>query len=279
MSSVRVGNITVGRDHAPILIAGPCVIESYNLIAETGSRCRDLAQQYGFPFILKSSFEKANRTTKDSFRGPGLEAGLQMLARARKELGVPVLTDIHLPDQAAATAQAVDCLQIPAFLCRQTELIEAAARTHKPVNIKKGQFVAPGAMRYAVEKATSIGSGGVMLTERGTGFGYGDLIVDMRSLVIMSDLGAPVIFDATHSVQKPTGGPGTGGERRFVAPLALAAAATGAVDGIFLEVHPDPSRALSDAESQLPLEQLEGLLSQLRRIFDTINRRPESRRK
>jgi len=272
MNPVVVGKVSVGKGHPPALIAGPCVIESYDLLVETASCIRELARQFGFPYILKSSFEKANRTAKDSFRGPGLQAGLEMLSRARREVGVPILTDVHLPDQVSAAARVVDCLQIPAFLCRQTELIEAAARTNLPLNIKKGQFMAPGAMQHAVEKAHSAGSGGVLLTERGTSFGYGDLVVDMRSLLLMSDFGVPVIFDATHSVQKPAGGSSTSGERRFVAPLAWAAAATGAVDGIFLEVHPDPSRALSDAGSQLPLEQLAELLERLRRIFQAAGR-------
>ncbi len=272
MKTVKIGNVLVGREQPPVLIAGPCVIESYYLLRDTACRVRDLARQAGFSFILKSSFEKANRTSRNSFRGPGLEAGLELLAQVRQELGMPVLTDIHLPEQAQAAARVVDCLQIPAFLSRQTELIEAAARTNLPVNLKKGQFLAPEAMRHAVEKAQAAGEGGVMLTERGTTFGYGDLIVDMRSLVTMSDLGVPIIFDATHSVQKPGSGQTTAGERRFIAPLALAAAATGSIDGIFLEVHPDPSRALSDADSQLPLNELAGLLNKLARIFAATER-------
>jgi 2-dehydro-3-deoxyphosphooctonate aldolase (KDO 8-P synthase) len=272
MSLVKVGDITLGHGAPPVLIAGPCVIESPELLLETGHRARDLAHQYGFPFILKSSFEKANRSTGDSYRGPGLEYGLETLALARQTLNVPVLTDIHWPEQAATAAQVVDCLQIPAFLCRQTELIEAAARTNLPVNVKKGQFMAPGGMKHAVAKAKAAGSGGVLLTERGVSFGYGDLVVDMRALVIMAELGVPVIFDATHSVQKPAGGNRTGGDRKFIEPLALAAAATGAIDGIFLEVHPDPLHAQSDAESQLPLNELERLLEKLRRVFEATGK-------
>jgi 2-dehydro-3-deoxyphosphooctonate aldolase (KDO 8-P synthase) len=268
MNPVKIGNVWVGAGYPPVLIAGPCVIETFASLLETGCRIRDFAAENGFPYILKSSFDKANRTSRESFRGPGLEKGLEYLARAREAVGVPVLTDIHLPEQAQPAAQAVDCLQIPAFLCRQTELIEAAAKTNLPLNIKKGQFLAPDAMRFAVEKAQAVGEGGVLLTERGTCFGYGDLVVDLRSLVILADLQVPVIFDATHSAQKPAGGKTTGGERRFIRPLAAAAAATGAVNGLFLEVHPDPPRALSDAATQFPLQELQTFLRDLRRIFD-----------
>ncbi len=267
---VKIGAITVGGGQPPVLIAGPCVIESLELLMETGRRIRETAARYDFPFILKSSFEKANRTSAASFRGPGLKDGLAALAEVKSALGVPVLTDIHLPDQAKPAAEVADCLQIPAFLSRQTALIEAAARTGLAVNIKKGQFTAPWAMRYAVAKAAGSGPGGVLLTERGASFGYGDLVVDMRSLVMMADLGVPVIFDATHSVQKPAGGEQTGGERRFILPLARAAAATGAIDGVFIEVHPEPNRALSDAASQLPLDELDGVLKGLRRVFDAV---------
>ncbi len=268
MNPVTVGTMALGRGCPPALIAGPCVLESYDLLIEVGECARDLARQYGFSFILKSSFEKANRSSKDSFRGPGLEQGLSALSRARKSLGVPTLTDVHGLEQIAEVATEVDCLQIPAFLCRQTELIEAAARTQLPVNIKKGQFLAPAGMRYAVEKAQSAGSGGVLITERGTMFGYGDLVVDMRALPLMADFGVPIIFDATHSQQKPGGGAHTQGDRRFLAPVARAAVATGAVDGLFIEVHPKPAQALSDAETQLPLQDLEGLLANLHWLFN-----------
>ncbi len=268
MNPVRVGNIWIGTGHPPVLIAGPCVIESLESLLETGSRIRDYAAENGFPYILKSSFDKANRTSRESFRGPGLEKGLEYLSRARETVGVPVLTDVHLPEQAEIAAQAVDCLQIPAFLCRQTELIEAAAKTNLPLNIKKGQFLAPEAMRFAVEKAQAVGGGGVLLTERGTCFGYGDLVVDLRSLLILSDFQVPVIFDATHSAQKPAGGKTTGGERRFIRPLAAGAAATGTISGLFLEVHPNPVRALSDAATQFPLQELQTFLRDLRKIFD-----------
>jgi 2-dehydro-3-deoxyphosphooctonate aldolase (KDO 8-P synthase) len=271
MNPVKIADLSVGRGAPPVLIAGPCVIESADLLLQTGARIQELARRFAFPFILKSSFEKANRTSGESFRGPGLDRGLEILAKAKRELGVPVLTDVHWPQQTSIAAQVVDCLQIPAFLCRQTELIEAAAATGKPINVKKGQFMAPWGMKYAISKAEAAGKGGVLLTERGSSFGYSDLVVDMRSLVVMADLGAPVIFDATHSVQRP-GGDHTGGDNRFIEPLALAAAATGAIDGIFIEVHPDPSQAKSDAASQLPLERLEGLLEKLRRVFEATGR-------
>lgn len=272
MSEIKVAGRSIGDGHPPVLIAGPCVIESLEMLLTTGEFVRDLAARIGFPFILKSSFEKANRTSGASFRGPGLGQGLSVLAEVRSRLAVPVLTDIHLPEQAEPAAAVVDLLQIPAFLCRQTELIEAAAATGKPVNIKKGQFMAPWAMQHAVTKVRAAGNSNVMLTERGSSFGYGDLVVDMRSLVIMKDLGVPVIFDATHSVQRPSG-ERTGGDNRFIEPLALAAAATGAIDGIFLEVHPDPAHARSDAESQLSTDRLEDLLNKLRRTFEATGRK------
>jgi 2-dehydro-3-deoxyphosphooctonate aldolase (KDO 8-P synthase) len=272
MIPVQIGSVPVGNTHPPVLIAGPCVIESQEQLISTASRIRDLAGKYGFPYILKSSFEKANRTSKNSFRGPGLEAGLDIFAKVRSELNVPVLTDVHLPEQAQAAAAVVDCLQIPAFLSRQTDLIEAAASTQLPLNIKKAQFMTPVAMKHALEKAAAAGSGGAMVTERGTSFGYGDLVVDMRSFVVLAEMACPVIFDATHSVQQPGTGVETGGERRFIAPLAFAAAATGFVDGIFLEAHPDPSQALSDAGSQLALEDLEPLLERLHKTFEATGR-------
>jgi len=274
MKAVKIGSIQVGKKLPPVLIAGPCVIESEELLLRTCTEIKRQAERYGFPYILKSSYEKANRTSAESFRGPGLDEGLAILSKAKQELGVPVLTDIHLPDQAAPAAEVVDCLQIPAFLSRQTVLIESAAATGKPVNLKKAQFMAPDSVKHAVLKAAGPKTGGVMITERGSMFGYGDLIVDMRSLVMLADIGCPVIFDATHSVQQPGRGAHTGGDRRFIRPLAQAAAATQAIDGIFLEVHPHPEAALSDAASQLPLDDLGSLLESLRRIFDSIGRLP-----
>ncbi len=269
MSPVKIGSIPVGPEHPPVLIAGPCVLESEDLLLQTGRRIKELAADYHFPFILKSSYEKANRTSGDSYRGPGIIEGMAIFKRVKAELGVPVLTDIHTAEQAVIAASVVDCLQIPAFLCRQTDLIEAAAKTNLPVNIKKGQFVAPKAMEHAAAKVSSCGNGGVILTERGSMFGYSDLIVDMRSLVVMSNSGAPVIFDATHSIQKP-GGSKTGGDSSNIMPLVQAAAATGAISGVFLEVHPQPEKALSDAESQLKLDRLEKVLNNMRHIFDAV---------
>ncbi|TKJ40480.1 3-deoxy-8-phosphooctulonate synthase [candidate division LCP-89 bacterium B3_LCP] len=272
MKPVKIRNVTIGSGHPPVIIAGPCVIESEELLLSTAARARDIVRAFGFSYVLKSSFEKANRTSIDSYRGPGITKGLKILAEARTELKIPVLTDIHLPKQAKPASQKVDCLQIPAFLCRQTELIESAAKTGLPVNIKKAQFMSPVGMKHAAEKAASAGNGGVLITERGTSFGYGDLVVDMRAFIQLAETGCPIIFDATHSVQKPSSESQTGGNPRFTTPLACAAAATGAIDGIFIEVHPNPAKALSDAGSQLPLDELEPLLERLKRIFTAVGR-------
>ncbi|MBN2451375.1 MAG: 3-deoxy-8-phosphooctulonate synthase [Lentisphaeria bacterium] len=252
----------------PVIIAGPCMAESLEVCrrvaGDLGALCADL----GLPYVFKASFDKANRTSAGSPRGPGLDDGLRLLAAVREEFGVPVLTDIHLPEQARPAAAVVDILQIPAFLCRQTDLLLAAAETGKPVNIKKGQFLAPEDMRHAVHKVRGAGNPHVILTERGTTFGYHNLVVDMRSLVIMAGLGVPVVFDATHSVQLPGGlGQASGGQRQYVAPLARAAAAIG-VDGLFLEVHPDPDHALSDAANSLPIEAVGPLLRLFRSIHE-----------
>ena len=228
------------------------------------------ASEAGFSYVFKASFDKANRTSLDSYRGPGLEKGLEMLAEIKQRLGVPVTSDIHEPWQAEPASEVLDLLQIPAFLCRQTDLILAAARTGLPVNIKKGQFLSPWDMRYALEKAQKGGAKLVLLTERGTTFGYHNLVVDMRSLQIMRSFGAPVIFDATHSVQLPGGAGGaSGGQREFVSPLARAAVAAG-VDGIFMEVHPRPEEALCDGPNSLPLEEARKLLLVLKDIFQVV---------
>ena len=233
---------------------------------KTAERLKAIARSVNIPLIFKSSFDKANRSSVDAFRGPGLEEGLSILGRVRSEVGLPVLTDIHSPDQAPEAAAVVDILQIPAFLCRQTDLLVSAGRTSKPVNIKKGQFMAPEDMAMAARKAESGGSTGVMITERGTSFGYHNLVVDMRSLDIIHNAGYPVIFDVTHSVQKPAAlGHASGGDRQFVPLLARAAVAAGA-DGIFMEVHPDPDHALSDGPNMWPLDALEDLLRVLRKI-------------
>ncbi len=271
MKEVKIGEITVGAGR-PLLIAGPCVLESLEVALTAGEAMAAAAEEAGFAYVFKSSFDKANRTSLRSYRGPGFEKGLTMLAEIKERLGVPVTSDIHEAWQAEPAAEVLDLLQIPAFLCRQTDLIVAAARTGRPVNIKNGQFMAPWDMKFAVEKALSAGAEGVMLTERGTCFGYNNLVVDMRSLPIMRALGVPVIFDATHSVQLPGGAGGaSGGQREFVAPLARAAAAVG-VDGIFMEVHPAPEKALCDGPNSLPLEEARNLLLILKEIFDLVRR-------
>ncbi|GIV05238.1 MAG: 2-dehydro-3-deoxyphosphooctonate aldolase [Fimbriimonadales bacterium] len=267
MQSVSVGDVVVG-DGRLCLIAGPCVIESLELCQRVADTMTRLCQRLGMPYIFKASFDKANRTSHESFRGQGMEWGLEVLSRIRREFGVPVTTDIHESWQAEPTAQAVDLLQIPAFLCRQTDLLHAAARTGKPVNVKKGQFLAPWDAGNIVEKLRAFGAVGVLLTERGTSFGYNTLIVDMAGLPLMRRFGVPVVFDATHSVQRPGGaGKQSGGERSAIEPLARAAVAVG-IDALFMETHPDPQHALSDAATQYPLEQMEPLLQRLVRIWE-----------
>ena len=250
-------------DGALGLIAGPCVIENESHVHFLAHAIRQIAGN----FVFKASFDKANRSSVGSYRGPGIEEGLRILGGLKQE-GFRVLTDIHEPWQAERAAECVDVLQIPAFLCRQTDLLVAAGRTGQIVNIKKGQFVAPADMRYAVEKVRSTGNDRVILTERGSSFGYNNLVVDMRGLVLMKKLGVPVVFDATHSVQLPgAAGSASGGQPEFIEPLTRAAVATGAVDGVFVEVHEDPARALSDGANALRLDLLAGLLERLRRIY------------
>jgi 2-dehydro-3-deoxyphosphooctonate aldolase (KDO 8-P synthase) len=264
---VAVGAARFGPDRLS-LIAGPCVLEDEGMATETARELKRVAALLGMPFVFKASYSKANRSSSSSYRGPGLESGLASLVRIREGAGVPVTSDIHETGEVAAAAAALDLLQIPAFLCRQTALIEAAAATGKPVHIKKGQFVAPAAMEHAVEKARSAGASGVIVTERGTTFGHGDLVVDYRGIAVMSGFGCPVFFDATHSVQRP-GGRETAGERDYIPLLARAAVAAG-VDGIFLEAHPEPARAKSDRESQWPLGDVEPLLRSLLKIRDAL---------
>ena len=256
------------------LIAGPCVIESRELVFEVAERVQAITNRLGIHYIFKASFDKANRSSGGSFRGPGVEGGLAVLGEVKQRLGLPVLTDIHESHQAAAVAEVVDVLQIPAFLCRQTDLLLAAAEavrgTNKIINVKKGQFLAPWDMAQVVNKLRDAGVTNLWLTERGSSFGYNTLVVDYRGLPQLRGLGCPVIFDATHSVQQP-GGQGTtsGGQREYVAPLARAAIAVG-VDGLFMEVHPDPSRALSDGPNMVPLDRLEPLLEQLMAIRSAV---------
>jgi 2-dehydro-3-deoxyphosphooctonate aldolase (KDO 8-P synthase) len=255
---------------ALVLIAGPCVIESEAHALELGHAIATIARAAGMPYVFKASFDKANRTSLASFRGPGLDAGLRTLARVKREVGVPVLTDIHDASQAAPVAAVADVLQIPAFLCRQTDLLVAAARTGAVVNLKKGQFLAPGDMRYPLQKVRESGTSGVLLTERGTSFGYHDLVVDMRALPQMRALGAPVVYDVTHSLQLPGAGDGrTAGQAAYIETMASAGVAAG-VDGVFLEVHEDPSRARSDADNALRLDLLPGLLERLARVHAAV---------
>ncbi|WP_298217698.1 3-deoxy-8-phosphooctulonate synthase [Halothiobacillus sp.] len=256
-------NFKVGLDQPLFLIAGPCVIESETLAQETAGRLKEIAQQLNIPFIYKSSFDKANRSSGASFRGPGLEQGLAILERVKSVIGVPVLTDVHEDTPLNEVAAVVDVLQTPAFLCRQTNFIQNVARQGKPVNIKKGQFLAPWDMGNVVDKARAVGNDQIMVCERGASFGYNNLVSDMRSLAVMRQTGAPVVFDATHSVQLPGGqGASSGGQREFVPVLARAAVAAG-VAGLFMETHPDPAKALSDGPNAWPLDQMAELLHTL----------------
>lgn len=270
---VDIGSFKVGQGQRPFLIAGPCVIENEQLVMDTAGRIAEIAKSLDIPFVFKSSYDKANRTSISSFRGPGLEKGLEVLVKVKTQLGLPVLTDVHTEEQAVESGKVVDVLQIPAFLCRQTDLLVAAAKTGKVVNVKKGQFLSPREMANAVKKVEECGSTRIVLTERGSSFGYNNLVVDMRSFPIMRSFGYPVVFDATHSVQQPGGG-GTksGGQREFVEPLACAAAGAG-VDGFFMEVHPNPDEALSDGPNMVPLHQLKSLLERVMRICDAANPR------
>jgi len=266
MNVVKIKDIEIGNGAPLALIAGPCVIEDEKITLEIGHELAKLSSNLNIGLIFKASFDKANRTSVESFRGPGLEAGLLILKKIKEETGLPVVTDIHLPHQAEKAAEVADILQIPAFLCRQTDLLCAAGETGKVVNIKKGQFTAPHDMVQAVEKVRSTGNDKVTLTERGSSFGYRNLVVDMRSFEIMKEAGVPVVFDATHSVQLPGGkGSSSGGERKFVPLLSRAAVAAGA-DAIFMEVHPSPDKALCDGANSWPLGELEGLIRKLQQI-------------
>ncbi len=253
-----------------LLIAGPCVIEDYETTFDTASHLKTVCEELEIPFVFKSSFDKANRSSVDSFRGPGFERGLEILARIKKELGVKVISDIHSPEQAAPAAKVLDILQIPAFLCRQTDLISAAAATGKPLNIKKGQFLAPLECNNIIKKAKAAGCSQVSITERGTTFGYNNLVVDFRAIDIVRGLGVPVVFDATHSVQLPGGaGKSSAGERKFAPTLARAAIAAGA-DGLFIETHPDPDKALCDGPNSLPLARMKPFLETLLAIRKAV---------
>ena len=271
MQLAQIGqNIRIGEGQPLALIGGPCVIESESSTLKMAEEIRKVCDRLKVPFIFKSSFDKANRTSINSFRGQPIDRGLSILQRVKEEVGVPVLTDIHLPDQAAIAAEVVDILQIPAFLCRQTDLLLAAAATGKTVNVKKGQFLAPWDMKNVVTKLEESGHHKIMLTERGTSFGYNTLVVDFRSLPQMRALGYPVVFDATHSVQMPGGqGSRSGGQREFVPYLARAAAAIG-IDALFMEIHEDPDNALSDGPNMIPLAKLEAVLQEIISVRQSI---------
>ena len=271
---MKLGAFEVGPDRPLFLIAGPCVIESETLVIEVAGRLRVMTAALGIPFIFKASFDKANRSSRSSFRGPGVDAGLKALARVRQEIGVPVLTDVHEDTPLADVAAVVDVLQTPAFLCRQTNFIVNVASQNKPVNIKKGQFLSPWEMRNVVDKARSTGNAQIMVCERGFSFGYNNLVSDMRSLAIMRGTGCPVVFDATHSVQLPGAqGNSSGGEREFVPVLARAAVAAG-IAGIFMETHPDPAKALSDGPNAWPLDRMASLLSTLVELDLAVKKKP-----
>ena len=268
---VKIGNAAVGSKNPLVIIAGPCVIETEKSTIDAAKRLKKISEKLKIALIFKSSYDKANRTSISSPRGPGIKKGLKILKKVKKETGMPVLSDIHSPEEVAYAAEVLDVFQIPAFLCRQTDLIVAASKTGKPVNIKKGQFLAPWEVKNIIEKFTSTGNHNLLITERGTSFGYNNLVVDMRSILIMQEFGYPVIFDATHSVQLPGGlGSASGGQREFVAPLSKAAVAVGC-NGLFLEVHQDPDKALCDGPNMLRLDDLEKLLTTLKNMDELLN--------
>lgn len=273
VNKVRIRDFEVGGGNPPVLLAGPCVLESMERCLLIGRTARDITKKLGIPYVFKASFDKANRSSYNGFRGPGLKKGLEMLAQIKKELQVPIVTDVHEPLQVAAVAKVVDVIQIPAFLCRQTDLLYQAARSGAVVNVKKGQFMAPNDMGNVVDKLHEGGSTQILLTERGASFGYHNLVVDMRSFPIMRSFGYPVIFDATHSVQLPGGaGTSSAGNREYIEYLARAAAGAG-VDGFFMEVHDNPEEALCDGPNSLYLDKLEGLLKDLLAISDIVRSR------
>jgi len=271
---MKLLSFEVGPERPFFLIAGPCVVESEGLVLDVAGRLKEITGKLGIPFIFKASYDKANRSSRASFRGPGIDAGLKALSRVREQIGVPVLTDVHEDTPLGEVAAVVDVLQTPAFLCRQTNFIIAVSSQGKPVNIKKGQFLSPWEMQNVVDKARSAGNEGVMVCERGFSFGYNNLVTDMRSLAIMRATGCPVVFDATHSVQLPGGkGDSSGGQREFVPVLARAAIAAG-VSGVFMETHPNPAVALSDGPNAWPLERMAPLLATLKELDIAVKRQP-----
>lgn len=269
---VCISNTVVGGDNPLLFIAGPCVIESGDAALRTADRLKSVSEVLNIPLVFKSSYDKANRTSVDSFRGPGIDEGLRILERVKSETGLPVISDIHSADEATAASEVLDVIQIPAFLCRQTDIIIAAAKTGKPVNIKKGQFMAPADMKNSIEKVLSSGNENVMITERGTLFGYNNLVVDMRAISIMKQFGYPVVFDATHSVQLPGGqGSSSGGQREFVEPLAKAAVSAGC-DAVFMEVHENPDTAPCDGPNMITVETFRELAGRLVELNNLVRR-------
>ena len=270
MNKVKIGDYYIGDGEPLMLFAGPCALESLERCLLIGSTIKEIAKRLKMPYVFKASFDKANRSSFHSYRGPGLEEGIKMLKQIKKELNVPIITDIHETYQAKPVAEVADVIQIPAFLCRQTDLLYAAAQTERVVNVKKGQFLAPGDMRNVVDKLHETGNEGILLTERGASFGYNNLVVDMRTFPIMRSFGYPVIFDATHSVQKPGGlGTASGGDRQFVLPLAKAACAVG-VSALFIETHQNPDKALSDGANSVDLKMFKSMINQAIKIDKLI---------
>jgi 2-dehydro-3-deoxyphosphooctonate aldolase (KDO 8-P synthase) len=273
-NGMKLASVEVGLDRPFFLIAGPCVVESESLVLDVAGRLKEMTGALGIPFVFKASYDKANRSSRASFRGHGLEAGLKALAKVREQIGVPVLTDVHEDSPLGEVAAVVDVLQTPAFLCRQTNFIVGVCSQGKPVNIKKGQFLSPWEMQNVVDKARSTGNGEIMVCERGFSFGYNNLVSDMRSLAVMRSTGCPVVFDATHSVQLPGGkGDASGGQREFIPVLARAAVAAG-IAGLFMETHPDPAKALSDGPNAWPLGRMAALLATLKELDQAVKKRP-----
>ena len=268
---VKIKNLEIGNNKPFVLIAGPCVVENERMILHTAEEIKKITEELNIPFIFKSSYKKANRTSGKTFSGIGDDEALKILAKVKEKFYIPLLTDVHTTEEVDRASKVADVLQIPAFLCRQTDLLIAAGKTGKAVNIKKGQFLAPEDMKHAADKVLSTGNKNILLTERGTTFGYHNLVVDMRSFIIMREFGFPVVMDATHSVQIPGKGNESGGQPKFIKPLARAAAAVG-IDALFLEVHPNPKKAMSDAESQLPLNELKNLLMEIKEIDRVIKK-------
>lgn len=266
----QISNILFGEDHPLVLIAGPCVIETEESCCRIAEKIKAISDKVGIPFVFKASYDKANRTSVKSYRGPGIEKGIKILSKIKEQIGVPVLSDVHCDNEVSMVKDVLDIIQIPAFLCRQTDLLLTAAKTGKPINIKKGQFMAPWDVKNIAEKILSAGNKNIIFTERGAMFGYNNLVVDMRSIVVMKNMGYPVIYDATHSIQLP-GGEGTtsGGQKEMIRPLAMAAVSVGC-DGLFIETHEEPEKALSDSASMLPLDSLLSLITKAKRIREAL---------